>query len=478
MSDFNRFSLEGSDLSGFAAIKREMHSSENYSVKKSFNQDEIYDYIRRCIENDDVLRLRENEKELSAEHRTREYYRQNYSFYQTQILSYLNSEGIGVFSTGEDGRSVEIPRREVVRMLTSYFVGFDCLEDAMDDPSVTDIYCIGWDNIFVEKDGRNEKYPKTFRSKSSYRNFVDRLLRISGKALDQGENKIVDFEVFGNRGNAIIDNVATKGVCLTLRKHYERPIRLDTMLKDGLMSRELADMLGMFIEGETNMIIAGITGSGKTTTLRALLNEYAPKLNKRILVLEDTQELFLDNPHTVDLVTVPTENERTNISLRDLNITALRMKPKYIIVGEVRGAEAESAVEGMETGHSTIFSMHGGNVWNIINRLVTKYLMQMPGLSIEVVERIIGSALNFVVIQDDVPGIGRRITSVHEIGYDFSRSQVTAKCIVEFDFDTLNWKWLEPVGRDAANTMTRRGVSVERVRELNRFIEAQRGNDA
>ena len=463
----------GSDLTGLSSIRHQMHSSENYTVRRKLNSEEVYEYIKRKIENDEVLKLRESEKELTAEERTREYYRKNFDFYRTQILSYLNADGIGVFDTGSDGRSIELKRGEVVRSLTSFFVGFDCLEDAMDDPYVTDIYCIKWDEIYVERDGKNELYKKTFRSKSAYKNFVDRLLRISGKQLDQGENKIVDFEVYGNRGNVDNEMVSSKGICLTIRKHNEIPIKLSSMIEGKLMTKEIADMLGLFIEGETNMIVAGITGSGKTTTLRALLDNYVPPLNKRVLVLEDTPELFLKNPHTVNLITVPTDNEKTNISLRDLNIAALRMKPKYIIVGEVRGPEAEAMIEGMETGHSTITTMHGGNVWNIINRLVTKYLMQMPSLSIDVVERIIGAALNFVIVQDDVPNIGRRITSIHEIGYDFEHHSVTAKCIVKYDFERNDWVFENMVGQEPLNVMTRRGVSIEKIKKLNAYINSK-----
>ena len=149
------------------------------------------------------------------------------------------------------------------------------------------------------------------------------------------------------------------------------------------------------------------------------------------------------------------------------------MKPKYIIVGEVRGPEAEAMVEGMETGHSTMTTMHGGNVWNIINRLVTKYLMQMPSLSIDVVERIIGAALNFVIVQDDVPNIGRRITSVHEIGYDFEHRSVTATCIVRYDFEKQGWVFENTIGPEPLNVMTRRGVPVEKVKELNKYIAEQ-----
>jgi pilus assembly protein CpaF len=147
------------------------------------------------------------------------------------------------------------------------------------------------------------------------------------------------------------------------------------------------------------------------------------------------------------------------------------MKPKYIIVGEVRGPEAEAAVEGMETGHSTIFTMHGGNVWNIVNRLVTKYLMQMPSLSMEVVERIIGAAVNFICIQDDIPNIGRRLTSIHEVSYDFENHAIKCTSIVKYDFNKNDWVWHNNISEDVANVMTRRGVSIAKIQALQKFIE-------
>lgn len=458
------------DIQSLSALKASVHEDE-FKTQKNLSYEETYAYIAKAIEDNKVAKIRETQKSENTQKivKDKAYYRENFSFYFKLIKNELLTNGIKTFRM-EDGKAVNMDVNETASDIAAGYVGWDCLEDAMNDDKVTDIFVISWNKIFVERKGKNEVYKKTFRSQTAYKNFVDRIVREAGKQLDSGENKIVDFELYGNRGNVVHESVATKGACLTLRKHSEDPITLEQLLGWNLMTKDISDMLGMAVEGETNLIYAGITGSGKTTTIRALLNYYIAKLNKRALVLEDTQELFLSNPHTVDLKTFPTDDPKTSITLRDLNISALRMKPKYIIVGEVRGAEAESAVEGMETGHSTIFTMHGGNVWNVVNRLVTKYLMQMPTLGIEVVERIIGEAVNFVCIQDDIPGIGRRITSIHEIGYDFQNHCVTATPIVSFNFATKDWDWLNPLSNEVLNTMTRRGVSYERANALNEMI--------
>ncbi len=454
-----------------ASLKASLNEN-NTKTQKNLSFEETYEYVAKVIEEDNLAKLRETQRSTNFEKEVKDkaFYRQNFEFYFNLVKNSLLSHGIKTYRL-INNEAVVMPYDDVAREITSGFVGFDCLEDAMNDPAITDIYVLAWNKIFVEKNGRNERYEKTFRGPTAYKNFIERILRDAGKQLDNGENKIVDFELYGNRGNVVNEIIATKGICLTMRKHSESPIQLHQMLERKLMTQEIADMLGMMIEGETNLIYAGITGSGKTTTIRALLNHYIERLNKRALVLEDTQELFLSNSHTVDLTTFPTDDPKTSITLRDLNISALRMKPKYIVVGEVRGAEAEAAVEGMETGHSTIFTMHGGNVWNVINRLVTKYLMQMPTLGIEVVERIIGEAINFVCIQDDVPGIGRRLTSVHEIGYDFEHHCVTATPIIIYNFSTNTWDWENQLSHDVLNTVTRRGVSFERAQELNQKIK-------
>ena len=202
-----------------------------------------------------------------------------------------------------------------------------------------------------------------------------------------------------------------------------------------------------------------------------MIDHYVTEANKRMLVAEDTQELFPENEHTLQLVTSPTNDPKSNVSLRDLVMTALRLKPKYIIIGEVRGPEAEAAVEAMETGHSTIFTMHGGTPWNIIDRLVNKYLLVMPSLSIEVIERIIGASVDYVIVQDDIPGIGRRVSSISELSYDFTNRQVRVVPIMSFDFETEDFVFINKLSPEKGTKMMRRGIPVDVIRELVREDE-------
>lgn len=375
-----------------------------------------------------------------------------------------------IYDLNSDNKETLYTREEFVDILVSELVGYSILEDAMvEDNGISDVYIMSWDKIYVEKNGKNEKYPKTFRSKKHYWEFIERLIRNAGKELNNGNKKIQDFELYGDRYCAVSDSVAVYDKSITIRKHSSNHIKLNQIIDGGTMSQDVADVVGTIILGECNLIYGGITGSGKTTTLRALLDYYVTKANKRMLVCEDTRELMPENDHTLELVSSKNKNVDLEVSLDDLIITALRLKPKYIVVGEVRGKEAKSAIEGAETGHSTIFSMHGGNTWNIINRLVTKYLEAMPSLSIDVVERIIGSAIDYIAIQDDIPGIGRRLTSLVEINYNFNTRRVDLNPIIKFNFQTGEFDMLNKLSMDKAEKMMRRGVKFDDIKHIVKF---------
>ncbi|BBW98918.1 CpaF family protein [Geobacillus subterraneus] len=399
------------------------------------------------------------EEERRLEKKDKEYLRQKKKFFREQIMDIVLTEAIRV--RGYEG--AEGTDRFVDDMVAE-FVGYSVLEEAFQDPDVTDIYVIKWDTIFVERRGKNERYHRAFRSPKHFKDVLERFVREAGKEINMGDSCIVDFELYGDRGCATSPRVSPEGYSLTIRKHAEDHITRDQLVAAGVLSEEMADFLGMLILGEMNIIYAGLTGSGKTTTIRALLDDYVSKANKRMLVCEDTQELFPKNEHTLQLISVRSDDARLAVPLSQLVYTALRLKPKYIVVGEVRGEEAQAAVEAMETGHSTIFTMHGGSPWNIVNRLVTKYLMAMPSLGIDVVERIIGSGVDYVCIQDNIPGVGRKCTSIHEVCYNFETRRVELKPIWKFNLQTNSFERVGRISFEKAETMMRRGVRWEQIK--------------
>lgn len=416
--------------------------------------DEIMDYLKEKLATEMELNANNNNSGEKIV-KDKEFLRKKKVIYKDYITDCVFSKNIKV--RGYDDIYAFIDK------MVGEFAGYSTLEEAFKDPDISDIFVIDWETIFVEKKGKNEKYPHKFRSPKHFKDVLERFIREAGKEINMGDSKIVDFELYGDRGCATSPGVSPRDYSLTIRKHAEEHITRDQIVNWGVLNEKMSDFLGMVIKGECNIIYAGLTGSGKTTSIRALLDYYVTKFNKRMLVCEDTQELFPENEHTLSLVSVKSDDKKIAVPLGNLIHTALRLKPKYIIVGEVRGEEAMAAVEGMETGHSTIFTMHGGNPWNIINRLVTKYLMAMPSLGIDVVERIIGSSVDFVCIQDNVPGTGRKITSISEINYNFEKGRVDVKTICRYDFEKRDFVWEGKINRDRADKMLRRGITLEEI---------------
>jgi pilus assembly protein CpaF len=425
-------------------------------------RDKLGDKLESILQSQSDEQNEEKNKEKIV--KDKNYLRKKIELYQGYISDIVYANNIRVRKY-EDGKI-----NNFISEMVQEIAGYSILADAFKDPEISDIFVITWNKIFVEKNGVNEKYPHTFRNQRHYNETLERFLRESGKEINDGDQKIVDFELYGDRGCATSQKVSPKDYSLTIRKHAEDHITKDQLVKWNVLNEKMADLLGTLILGESNIIYAGLTGSGKTTTIRALLDYYVSKANKRMLVAEDTQELFPENEHTVELVSVKSEDATLRVTLGQLVLTALRLKPKYIIVGEVRGEEAQAAVEGMETGHSTIFTMHGGKPWNIINRLVTKYMMAMPSLGIDVVERIIGNSVDYICIQDNIPGIGRKCTSVSEVTYNFETRRIELKSICRYDFKIKDFVFDGKVSIDKADTMMRRGVDWE---QLEPWIEKE-----
>jgi pilus assembly protein CpaF len=346
-------------------------------------------------------------------------------------------------------------------------IGYSIIRNAMEDNRITDIFINSWDNIILEGYDGYRVYDKKFRNEKHLFDFMSRLLREAGDEINDGDKKIRDFELYGDRYCAISKTVANKGYSLTVRKHFEKHITLEQIINGNVMTQKMAKLMLTIMKNETNVIIAGKTGSGKTTTMRALIEQYSAETSKRILVCEDTTELNLRTEHALALNSVRGDKSGAAnvITLLDLIYTALRQKPAQIVVGEVRGEEAKAAVEAMETGHSTIFSMHGQTAWDIINRLTTKYISTMPALGREVVERIIGTSIDYVCMQNSVDG-KKRVTSIDEISYDFENNRIIVKNIVNFDFFSNKFVWENKLSKEKVKKMLKNGASIEEVREF------------
>ena len=271
---------------------------------------EIVDYLTEKK----VLRMSNDANNLDLSRKlTKEDLREEKKNVEKMVTECILSKGFAV-------RNYQTPEKLkiFIEEMVAEYAGYSVLEEAFSDPDIDDIFCLGWDKIYVEKSGVNVKYPHTFRNKKHYQDVIDRMIRKAGKEINIGDSKIVDFELYGDRGCATSPAVSPKDYSLTLRKHREDHIQLDDLLYQEVLNEEISDFFGLVIDGEANIIYAGITGTGKTTTIRSLIDYYVTRNGKRMLVCEDTQELFPKNDHTLELVSCRSDDKKSDVPLYKL----------------------------------------------------------------------------------------------------------------------------------------------------------------
>ena len=243
-----------------------------------------------------------------------------------------------------------ITKEELQRQVVAEAVGLGALEPLLDDDSVTEVMVNGPDQIFVEKDGRLQLSESRFTSTQSLLAIIDRIVAPLGRRIDESSPMVDARLPDGSRVNAIIPPLALNGPTITIRKFAKKNLFVTDLLKFGTLSADMAKFIRTCVEQKQNVVISGGTGSGKTTTLNILSNFIG--LEDRIVTIEDAAELKLNQPHVVSLESRPANAEgKGKVTIRDLVINALRMRPDRIVVGECRGGEALDMLQAMNTGH-------------------------------------------------------------------------------------------------------------------------------
>lgn len=316
--------------------------------------------------------------------------------------------------------SEEIPLNEAERIrlaeeLTDETLGMGPLAPLLADPAVSDILVNGPDQVYVERFGRLERTDVRFRDAEHIVRVIERIAARVGRRIDtswpMADLRLPD----GSRVNATLPPVTIDGPTLSIRRFGRRRLRRDDLLGIGTLSPEILEFLVMAVRARKNILISGGTGAGKSTLLGALA-EAIPE-TERIVTIEDTAELMLDQEHIVRMETRPPNVEgRGRIVARDLVINALRMRPDRIIVGEVRGAEALDMLQALNTGHDGgMCTVHANSSRDALSRLETMVLMAGTELPSRAVREQIVSAIHFVVhVQRFDDGV-RRVESVAEI---------------------------------------------------------------
>jgi pilus assembly protein CpaF len=315
----------------------------------------------------------------------------------------------------EDVQVSPIERRKFVRELIQDALGYGPLDPLLQDPTISEIMCNAFDDIWVERQGRIEAIDSAFADDVQYRQVIEKIVSAVGRRIDESSPMVDARLPDGSRVNAIMPPLAVHGSVLTIRKFAADPFQAKDLVNFGAWTMDLALVLEACVRGKLNILVSGGTGTGKTTNLN-VLSSFIPE-GERVITIEDSAELQLQQPHVVNLESRPPNAEgQGEVRIRDLVKNSLRMRPDRIVVGEVRGPEALDMLQAMNTGHEgSMTTVHANSPRDALSRLETMVLMAGYDLPVRAIREQIVSALHLIMQVDRMPDGRRVVTAVTEV---------------------------------------------------------------
>jgi len=315
----------------------------------------------------------------------------------------------------EDVKVSPRERRSFVQEMISDTLGYGPLDPLLSDPTVTEIMCNNYDDVWIERDGKLHRTGSTFTDDQQYRHVIEKIVAGVGRRIDESSPMVDARLPDGSRVNAILPPLAIHGPIMTIRKFAADPYTVKDLINFGTFTLDLSVVMEACVRGKLNILVSGGTGTGKTTNLN-VLSSFIPE-GERIVTIEDAAELQLQQSHVLSLESRPPNAEGAGeVRIRDLVRNALRMRPDRIIVGEVRGAEALDMLSAMNTGHEgSMTTVHSNGPRDALSRLETMTLMAGYDLPIKAIREQINSALNLIMHLDRMPDGRRVVTSVTEL---------------------------------------------------------------
>ena len=306
-------------------------------------------------------------------------------------------------------------RERLVNDVKHELFGLGPLETLLADSTISDILVNAHGKIYIERRGKLEVTNVAFKDDEHLMRVIERIVTSVGRRIDES-SPMVDARLRdGSRVNAIIPPLSIDGPVLSIRRFGTEPLRMHMLIEHKALTKDIADMLQMCVSARLNVLISGGTGAGKTTLLNAL-SAYIPE-DERIVTIEDSAELQLQQPHVVRLETRPPNIEgRGEVTQRDLVRNSLRMRPDRIVIGEVRGGEAIDMLQAMNTGHDgSLTTIHANTPRDALARLETMIQMTGMRLSDRAMRQQVASAIDLVVQVARLSDGTRRLTSISEI---------------------------------------------------------------
>ncbi len=306
-------------------------------------------------------------------------------------------------------------RMTLFEQVAAEILGLGPLEPLLQEDTVTEIMVNGPDNIYTERHGKVEKTPYKFENDDHVLRIIDRIVAPLGRRVDESQPYVDARLPNGDRVNVIIPPLSIVGPVITIRVFAKIPFTMEDFIELGTFAPELAEFVEACVKARLNVLITGGTGSGKTTTLN-VLSGYIPN-DERIVTIENAAELQLQQEHVVSLESrLPNIEGKGEVTIRDLVINSLRMRPDRIIVGEVRGGEALDMLQAMNTGHDGgMTTLHCNSPRDALARLETMVLMAGEDLPHRAIREQIASAIHLIVHQERMRDGSRKVVQVTEV---------------------------------------------------------------
>jgi pilus assembly protein CpaF len=306
-------------------------------------------------------------------------------------------------------------RQRLFEQISAEILGYGPIQPLLEDDTITEVMVNGAKNIYIERAGKIVRIPVAFESDEHVMRVIDRIVAPLGRRIDESSPYVDARLPDGSRVNAIIPPISLVGPVLTVRKFARNPITLEQLIEFGTITPEALQFLKACVESRLNLIISGGTGSGKTTLLN-ILSQFIPA-DERIVTVENAAELQLRQEHVVTLESRPPNIEgRGEVTIRQLVINCLRMRPDRIIVGEIRDEAALDMLQAMNTGHDgSMTTAHSNSPRDSLARLETMVMMAGMELPVRAIREQVSSAIDLIIHQERMRDGTRKVVNITEV---------------------------------------------------------------
>ncbi|MFH1691378.1 MAG: CpaF family protein [Candidatus Omnitrophota bacterium] len=306
-------------------------------------------------------------------------------------------------------------KNKIANELMDEVVGFGPLTPLLNDPSVTEIMVNGQDYVYMEKDGEMILTDIKFENQRHLAQTIEKIMAPTQRRVDESSPFVDASLPDGSRVNIILPPLSLLGPVITIRKFLREIATMEDLLKRDTLTQHMSDFLIAAVKAKLNIIFAGATGVGKTTTLNVISSYISG--HERIITIEDTSELRLKQRHVVPLETRPPNVEgKGEIPIKELFKNSLRMRPDRIILGEIRGGEALEMLQAISSGHAgSLAVLHASSPEDVISRIETMIITSNSAIPLWAIRRQIANAIDLIVMQEQLCDGKRKITHISEV---------------------------------------------------------------